>query len=69
MSAMLRTRRLWKAFAAGRNYRLLWEPRDLWVGIYWTWEREGGWRWLSLYICPLPTVVLHIEGRERAVGR
>jgi hypothetical protein len=41
----------------GRWYSaLVWEPRDLWVGVYWT--REEGK--LLLYICFIPTVVWKI---------
>jgi hypothetical protein len=35
-----------------RRLRLLWEPRDMWVGVY----REPARR--RTYICPIPGVVL-----------
>ena len=37
--------------------RPMFEPRDLWVGIYWTntWDfPEGEWRAFDLYLCILP---------------
>jgi len=49
------------------------EPRDLWVGVFWDYRRvepesnvwDGGpWRWrLHVYICPLPTIVLRLVFR------
>lgn len=47
--------RVLRIFASrGRWYSaLVFEPRDLWVGVYWTCE-DGK---LLLYICPLPTLV------------
>lgn len=38
-----------------RRFRLLWEPRDLWVGVY----RDPANR--RTYVCPLPCVVILIE--------
>ena len=37
------------------------EPRDLWIGVYWRRYKEGGRRFLELYICILPTLPLHIH--------
>ncbi len=34
--------------------RLIFEPRDLWVGLYWD-RRPGG---LHLYFCPFPMLVV-----------
>lgn len=40
---------------------LMFEPRDLWVGLYWTlgspWHRE-------YYLCLIPTVVLRVDLRK-----
>jgi hypothetical protein len=36
--------------------RLLWEPRDLWVGVYWTVDREATYPRLRVYVCLLPTL-------------
>jgi hypothetical protein len=38
-----------------RNARIAWEPRDLWVGIYWT-KRDYGTelKAFQLYVCILP---------------
>jgi hypothetical protein len=39
------------------HVELLFEPRDLWVGVYWN-VPEGGWRRrVDLYVCLLPTLV------------
>jgi hypothetical protein len=32
------------------------EPRDLWVGLYWTRKASG----LHLYLCAVPAVLLHV---------
>jgi hypothetical protein len=41
--------------------RLLLEPRDLWVGIYWTWAEEG----LRIYVCLVPCLpILVTMSRE-----
>jgi hypothetical protein len=31
------------------------EPRDIWVGLFWDRRADG----LHLYVCPLPCIVLH----------
>jgi hypothetical protein len=37
------------------KFKLLWKWFDLWIGAYW----DVGHR--TLYICPVPTVVLRFE--------
>jgi hypothetical protein len=32
------------------SVRVLWEPRDLWIGIYWTRSAQR----LLIYVCVLP---------------
>jgi hypothetical protein len=48
------------------SIRMLWEPRDLWVGVYWTRPRPYA---LQVYVCLLPCVpilVTHVVApRER----
>jgi hypothetical protein len=38
--------------------RLLWEPRDLWVGIFWTHTQLGDWaeedKYLLVYVSIIP---------------
>ena len=36
-------------------FEMKWEPRDLWVGVFWD-RRPNG---LHIYVCPLPTLLLH----------
>lgn len=40
-------------------YRPTWEvrfePRDLWVGVFWDRRLDG----FHVYVCPLPTLVIH----------
>ena len=40
---------------------LLWEPRDLWFGVYWRTDRARGYRELVLYICLVPCLPLRFE--------
>lgn len=44
------------------HIELKFEPRDLWLGVYWKYRRsiESRARWLDLYICILPTLPIHI---------
>ena len=39
------------------SVRLRFEPRDLWIGVYWD-RRPGA---LVLYVCLLPLLPLRIE--------
>ncbi|HXI15233.1 MAG TPA: hypothetical protein VNM48_02595 [Chloroflexota bacterium] len=35
------------------------EPRDLWVGVFWDRRKSGDtWQW-HVYVCPVPMFVLH----------
>ena len=52
------------------------EPRDLWVGVFWDWRETKEWGWpneFHIYACALPTLVLHVvvpkekKGYERSV--
>lgn len=43
---------------------LKFEPRDLWVGVFWD-RREDG---LHVYACPLPAVVLHVSPDQEKGG-
>lgn len=40
--------------ALGRA-KLRFEPRDLWVGLFWDRRPDG----LHVYVCLVPTIVLH----------
>lgn len=45
--------------------RVRWEPRDLWVGVFWDRDRLpfGGWI-LDVYLCVVPTLPLHVRWRR-----
>jgi hypothetical protein len=36
------------------RFEVLFEPRDLWVGVFWDLSRG-----LDVYVCPVPTLCLH----------
>jgi hypothetical protein len=40
--------------------RILFEPRDLWVGVYWRTFMEAGNKMLQLYVCILPVFPIQI---------
>lgn len=54
--------------------RLIWEPRDLWVGVYWTNDRIMGDQGQHLenkrriYICLLPCLPIVFTRREAVQG-
>lgn len=45
----------------------IFEPRDLWIGVFWTRDERGK---LEFYLCPFPSLVIHVfnepPGREQA---
>lgn len=53
------------------SWRIYFEPRDIWVGVYWTtrWEtdnpHDGAERWLDVYICVLPCLPVRVTTRLR----
>lgn len=38
--------------------RLLWEPRDAWVGVFWNHAQVGAGRFLLVYVCLVPCLPL-----------
>ena len=42
---------------------LLWEPRDLWLGVYWdvAVARDSGERSLLVYLCAVPCLPLRLR--------
>ena len=55
-----------KGYSRKLSLKLLFEPRDLWVGLYW--KREGR-EHLFLYVCPIPTLCLRIHIARSWGGR
>lgn len=45
--------------------RIFFEPRDIWIGVYWNIPYEYGsrHRYLNLYICILPMLPIHVKIR------
>ena len=52
----IRKRLLWSW--PGHGLTLYFEPRDVWVGLYWDVAWEGRERNLYLYVCPVPLLVV-----------
>ena len=36
------------------------EPRDLWVGVYWDYQGIGTLKHLDIYVCIVPMLPIHI---------
>jgi hypothetical protein len=49
-----------------RTLAIKFEPRDIWVGVYWLTDGWGVIRVLTLYICLLPCLPLRIDLEYRA---
>lgn len=43
--------------------RFIFEPRDLWIGIFWDHDDRGK---LQVYLCPFPAFVIHVFNRPDA---
>jgi hypothetical protein len=45
--------------------RLLWEPRDIWLGVFWNRVRAGDYadRFLLVYVCVIPCLPLALAWR------
>lgn len=46
------------AVGRGSSAALEWEPRDVWVGVYW--RRSRGRGVLDVYVCVLPCLPIHL---------
>lgn len=62
----------WETYPQGRecshevSIRLLWELRDLWVGLFW--QNDEYERWVFYFIL-IPTLVLRVKFRRSWGGR
>ena len=43
------------------SIRCLFEPRDLWVGVYWNFVRDDWKRQLDVYICVVPMLPVRLR--------
>lgn len=43
-----------------RQVEIKFEPRDIWVGLFWDRRDDGVWFW----VCPLPCLVIIIRPRR-----
>lgn len=44
--------------------RVAFEPRDLWVGVYWDRKVDG----VHVYVCAVPCIVVHFKPRRKRGG-
>lgn len=47
--------------SARSTFQVLWEPRDLWVGVYWTTCSKIVGDTLDIYICLLPCLPIKLQ--------
>jgi hypothetical protein len=45
--------------------RLIWEPRDLWVGVFWNHSADRGARWTLIYVCLVPALPICLAIRRK----
>lgn len=53
-----------KVKTRGPFFRLSFEPRDIWVGVYWNgWENDGSWRdeHFDVYVTIIPMLPLRLR--------
>jgi hypothetical protein len=43
--------------------RLIFEPRDLWVGVYWDAVRDEGYGGYNVYVCLVPMLPIFMQWR------
>ena len=50
--------------------RLLWEPRDMWIGVFWNRVQAGGPadRFVFVYVCVIPCLPLVLAVRSRVAS-
>jgi hypothetical protein len=48
---------LWSSRGYAVQFSLLWEPRDLWRGLYWDGTADGSYR---VYLCLVPCLPIRI---------
>jgi hypothetical protein len=64
MIGRLLRRRFLHRWTIGRvGLELIFEPRDLWLGVYWT-TTDGaltGERWAMVYVCIVPCLPLRLS--------
>ena len=52
------------------HWRVYWEPRDWWIGLYVGPVVTEGWLvYRRLYFCPLPTLVVAVDWGHSVLGR
>lgn len=42
------------------TFKIMFEPRDLWIGLYWNVKQIVAGDFIHFYICPIPMLVFHI---------
>lgn len=47
---------------------LKFEPRDIWIGVYWTITSTVSGDVLHIYICIVPLLPIHIQIKLRSEG-
>lgn len=55
-------------YGAALSLKIIWEPRDLWIGVYWT--TDSRWRDNRIvYLCLLPCLPIRLHYQRSYGGR
>lgn len=55
---ILALHRPWRRDSLAVDVRVLWEPRDLWLGVYWTGKDRPLWR---VFVCLVPCFPVRVS--------
>ena len=49
-----------KPLVYGKRWAILFDPRDVWIGVYWNKAVHAPWNELTVWICIIPMLPIQI---------